>query len=46
MGIAALILSQGREAHCATGILDTIITPGSTQISLHKIVGRWIFQMG
>lgn len=45
-GITALILSQGREAHCATGILDTIITPGSAQISLHKIVGRWIFQMG
>lgn len=46
MGITALILSQEREAHCVTGILDTIITPGSAQISLHKIVGRWIFQMG
>lgn len=46
MGITALTLSQGREADCATGILDTSITTGSAQISLHKIVGRWIFQMG
>lgn len=44
-GIITLIPSQGREAHCGTGILCTIITPGSAQISLHKIVARQIFQM-
>ena len=45
-GITGLIPWQGREAHCGTGILGAIITPGSAQISLHKIVGRQIFQMG